>query len=509
MARPSYLRSGRSYASAATSVTIVLPSNVSGDLIVLNVFVSRATSAMGVPSGYTSLLSQVNVTGLGRPGSFRAFAKISGGSESNPVVSNGNASSYWWGEATILSGSTETMGELTVGTSTKAGTPNQDDMDLPSATVNETDSLALRFSAQTDDNVTGEGSASPPTSHTKIINNEDPGGRIGVGYCYANADPSSISQVLWLQAMPGNLATDEAEISCTIVIPPAVTEQFIAVGMVTETDVAQPIAKAKTKGIGQVTEANLAQGITGGKAKVIGQVTETDLAQSVAWAPIHRLVGMVAEVDLAQPVAWAPKARLVGMVTETNLAQPISIPIIVLLGQVTETDLAQSVSWNPMARLINQVAEVDVAQPVSWSPMHRLVGQVVETNLAQPIGRERTYLIALVVETDQAFGVAWAPIHRLISPVSEADLAQPVTVSGPKTIAVGMVTETDLAQIIAYIPKIQQVVEADLAQPVTWAPIRRLVGQVSESDEALRMTVIGGKPMKPWMSLQRRGLRGR
>jgi hypothetical protein len=65
---------------------------------------------------------------------------------------------------------------------------------------------------------------------------------------------------------------------------------------------------------------------------------EVDAGQTVA-------VGQVTETDLAQPVAWAPKRRLVGQASETDLAQPIT-PVtaqIIAVGQASETDLAQPV----------------------------------------------------------------------------------------------------------------------------------------------------------------------
>lgn len=103
---------------------------------------------------------------------------------------------------------------------------------------------------------------------------------------------------------------------------------IVAVGQVTETDLAQAIGKQKIKAIGQVTETDLAQAITVRKIKAIGQVTETDLAQAIAWAPKHRLTNQVTETDLAQAIQWTPKNRSVVQVVETDLAQPISVVIV-------------------------------------------------------------------------------------------------------------------------------------------------------------------------------------
>ena len=55
-------------------------------------------------------------------------------------------------------------------------------------------------------------------------------------------------------------------------------------------------------------------------------------------------VGQVTETDLAQAVTWAPKARLVNQVTETELAQAITRRKIRAVAQAVETDLAQAIA---------------------------------------------------------------------------------------------------------------------------------------------------------------------
>lgn len=231
----------------------------------------------------------------------------------------------------------------------------------------------------------------------------------------------------------------------------AATGHTIAVGQVTETDLAQPITHLKTKALGQVTETDLSQAIRVVKTKTLGQVTETDLAQPISVNPKRRLVGQVLETDLAQAITWAPKRRLVNQVLETDLAQTIT---------------------RLKSRLIAQVTETDLAQPVKTLKA-KLIGQVNETDLAQPITRNGAKVIAItqVAETDLAQSITTAKI-RAIGQASETDLAQPITRLKAKTLA--------------------QVLELDVAQSITWAPKRRLVGQVFEFDTAQPITAIKG-----------------
>ncbi|HXF44873.1 MAG TPA: hypothetical protein VNK91_02025 [Burkholderiaceae bacterium] len=100
--------------------------------------------------------------------------------------------------------------------------------------------------------------------------------------------------------------------------------QTILIGQVTETDLAQPLVRRKTRAIGQVVETDIAQALTARKTRVLGQVTETDIAQALTRRKALTL-GQVVETDLAQPVRWAPKNRLIGQVIEIDLAQPITV----------------------------------------------------------------------------------------------------------------------------------------------------------------------------------------
>jgi DNA-binding transcriptional regulator YdaS (Cro superfamily) len=195
--------------------------------------------------------------------------------------------------------------------------------------------------------------------------------------------------------------------------------QTIAVGQVTETDLAQAIAWApKRRLVNQVSETDLAQAMGRLKTRAVGQVSETDLAQAITWAPKNRLVNQVTETDLAQAMGRL-KSRTIGQVSETDLAQVVSPTAgeqVIQVGQVSETDLAQA-----MGRLKT-----------------RAVGQVSETDLARGIARLKAKTIGQISETDLAQPIAWAPKKRLVGQVTETDIAFPITVVSTAAPAAGI-----------------------------------------------------------------------
>lgn len=183
--------------------------------------------------------------------------------------------------------------------------------------------------------------------------------------------------------------------------------QTVAVGQVTETDLAQAIARLKTKALGQASSTETAQPITALKTRALGQAAETDLAQTLT----------------------ARKTKTLGQTTETDTAQPISHGgFQVTVNQAAETDVAQAVAWAPKHRLVGQAVEIDLAQPISRGAQIIEIAQASETDLAQAIARAKAKALGITQETDAAQPIAWAPKHRLIGQAAEVDLAQTITV---------------------------------------------------------------------------------
>ncbi len=278
--------------------------------------------------------------------------------------------------------------------------------------------------------------------------------------------------------------------------------QTIAIGLVTETDLAQgltvlkqralaqaveadlaqAVSSAKARAINRVTETDLSQGLSVAKARGVGQVTETDLAQAMAWAPRHRLVGQVTETNLAQTIGRL-KSRAVGQITETDLAQALAVVKALAVAQISETDLAQPLSVAGEFFIgVGQVTEADLAQAVSWAPKIRLLGRVMETDLAQALSVLKLLGVGQVMETDLARVLSVLKTLG-VGQVTETDLAQ--AIGRLKTRVLGQVTETDLAQVLGRLKVrlLGQITETDLAQAIAWLPTR-LVEQVVETDLA-------------------------
>jgi len=301
----------------------------------------------------------------------------------------------------------------------------------------------------------------------------------------------------------GSSATSRTAHERTLVMVKEAGGQTIAVGQVTETDLAQALAWApKARLIGQVSETDIAQALSARKTLGVAQVSEADLAQSIT-APRIIAVGQTAETDLAQALAWAPKARLVAQATETDVAQLLTTRKTTAIAQALETDNAQALSsrksvtvaqaletdlsqaiGRAKAKAITQAAEIDLAQAMT-SAKAKAIGQAQETDLAQPVTAGGVHVVAVnqVAETDTAQPIAWAPKARLVAQAGEADVAQ--AVSSAKTKGIGLVLEIDTAQSVTRVKTrtIGQAAESDVAQLVAHLK-SRTVGQALETDLA-------------------------
>ena len=245
----------------------------------------------------------------------------------------------------------------------------------------------------------------------------------------------------------------------------ATGDQNIAVGLNTETDLAQPIAVVVggvSIPVGLVSEVDLAQPIAVQTeiSVAVGLVTEVNLAQPITpvVGGVSIPVGLVTEINASQPMGVFPEIGVaIGLVSEVNFAQPITpvLSISIPVGLVTEIDLAQPIAVaTEISVAIGLVTEVDFAQPITVSQATVVaVGQVVEVDLAQPVG------------------VTTGGVSIPVGLVTEVDLAQPIAAEQGQVISVGQVTEIDLSQSItpvvgAAIIPVGQVIEVNFAQPI-------------------------------------------
>jgi ACT domain-containing protein len=101
----------------------------------------------------------------------------------------------------------------------------------------------------------------------------------------------------------------------------------------------------------------------------------------------------------------------------------------------------------------------------------------------------QTIAVAQVTETDLAQTVAWAPKRRLVGQIAESDLAQ--ATARLKTRAISQISETDLAQAVAHLKRLLlgQTSETDLAQAISRLKTA-LIAVVSETDLAQPITPV-------------------
>lgn len=237
-----------------------------------------------------------------------------------------------------------------------------------------------------------------------------------------------------------------------IPIKPAAGGTTVAVGQVTESDLAQTIVwSPKRRLLNQAVETNTAQALVRAKSKTFGQVSETDLAQTITPSG-HKIitVGQVIEVDIAQAVTTA-KRKVIGQVSENDTAQAIARIKSKVIAQATETDAAQAVT----ARKIKSI------------------GQVTETDTALGAAHVKRLAVNQVIEIDIARAIVWAPKRRLVARVIEVDAAQTITVVGGTAPVQPEILET----IIVASPNLTTVTAISIATQVTAASLETRVTQ--------------------------------
>lgn len=236
------------------------------------------------------------------------------------------------------------------------------------------------------------------------------------------------------------------------------------VGQITETNIAQPIGRLKTKAIGMVIDTQVSRPVTATKSRVLGQVTETDSARLFS---ITKGMGQVTETNLGRSVT-ASKIKTLGLTTATDVAQTVSRLKSRSLGQVTQTDTSRPIAHTKQ-RTIGQTTETDTAQTITRSGTVPPVNRVTETNISQAIGKLKTKTVGQITQTDVS-----RPVTRL------------------KARAVGFVTGTDTARTFSSIKvkSVGQVVQTDLARTVSRSKLRS-VGLNVETNTARTITRIG------------------
>lgn len=182
--------------------------------------------------------------------------------------------------------------------------------------------------------------------------------------------PLSPSDIAWLYANPGALATPPLDVT---------------LGTAHETDSAYGLANSKTVTLATAHESDAGYELTAAKTVTLAKAAETDTASAVAPAKEVTL-GTVSEADVAHELVPV-KAATLAAVAEADAAYALATAKTVTLGTAHETDTAYvvEVTNEGAARVLAAAHETDTAHPVTWT---------------------KTVTLATVHETDRAYALA-------------------------------------------------------------------------------------------------------
>lgn len=280
------------------------------------------------------------------------------------------------------------------------------------------------------------------------------------------------------------------------------TAQVIAVGQVVDTQLAQSLVNTpQTHAVGLATETETAQRILtarivasgfpypiphiiAGPFVLVTRITETELAQAVAKSKVKAL-GRPADTEFALSIAAVgSKVITVGIAAETELAQTVvrTRPI----GQATETETAQAATHRK-TRAVGQATETDTPQTVRAAHSH-VIGPVVETQTALPATRVKSRTVGEPLE----FSTAQSHRHQKLKTLGQALEQDAALASNAKLIAVGLVSETELAQAATHrkTTATGQAAETEAAQAILAARVKA-IGQATETEAALEIRGVG------------------
>lgn len=214
-------------------------------------------------------------------------------------------------------------------------------------------------------------------------------------------------------------ATSSAAVTTWVVsLKPAPTSQSVAVGLTTETDTAQAVARAKSRAAGQPAETGTSQPVARSKRRAEGLSTETDTAQAVG----------------------RRKSRAVGLNSDAESALTVTRSKRVTLGLATETDASLALVDSQQAQL-GMAAETDTA-PAVTRRKNRAAGQPAESGSALAVTRSKSRSVALTGQTDLAFPLVSSKRRTLGIAV---DTATALPAGRGKARSIGLATETDTA----------------------------------------------------------------
>ncbi|HEY9335347.1 MAG TPA: LamG domain-containing protein, partial [Kribbella sp.] len=212
------------------------------------------------------------------------------------------------------------------------------------------------------------GSMLVPTELQVGTNNRGLSSNLDVDDLVVYDTPLSPSNIAWLYANPGALATPPVDVT---------------LGTAHETDTAYGLAPAKSLNLAAAHETDTAHEVGAAKSATLSAAEETDSAHPVSLTKTATL-GAGSEVDAAYPVTSVKSAAL-ATASETDSAYPVVLSKTVTLETAHEIDSAYLVEVDNLgaARVMQTAHEFDTAYPVLLT---------------------KTVTLQTAHETDRAFG---------------------------------------------------------------------------------------------------------
>ena len=279
------------------------------------------------------------------------------------------------------------------------------------------------------------------------------------------------------------------------------TGQTVAVGVASESDVAQAVAAVKPiiEPVTAASENEVAQASAPTKAASVGVSSESETAQLIdPLKPIIQSVTAATESEIAQVIAaLKPIIQSVLAATESETAQAVAAvkPIIVTIGAAGESEAAQTVSPTKSVT-IGGASESEAAQVVGTGQAQSIaVGVASESDAAQIVVPFKTAAIGGASESETAQLItALKPIIEAVNAAIESESAQVIAALKPIIVTIGAAGESEAAQLIDPLKPIIEPVgvagESEAAQAITAVkPIFVTIGAATENESAQVISV--------------------
>lgn len=236
-----------------------------------------------------------------------------------------------------------------------------------------------------------------------------------------------------------DIALDAATIT-TLMGTPVSAGASLTLGLVTETDSAFSLTRAKSRALGQATEADSALPVSRSKSRAFGLTTETDTPPALAPAKATSL-GLVASDESALTLS-ATKIKAFGLPSEVNDGFPIGLMKSLALGLPSTVETAFTLGRSK-SRVLGLVSEFDTVFALVLTGGATLVlGLITEVDSVFPLVRAKVKAFGLVSETESAFALGGSKSLVLGEP-NEADSTS--ALSFAKEVTLGLTQEDDVA----------------------------------------------------------------